>query len=150
MMTTEEIAQLAEIMSENELTEISLQTDTFQLKLLRGSREIVTAVSPAAFAPVPVVAASAPVSSPACPEADAPVSIKSPIVGTFYAAPAPDAPPFVSVGDRVTPDTVVCIVEAMKVMNEIKAEKSGIIKRVLVDNASPVEFGQPLFAIETD
>jgi acetyl-CoA carboxylase biotin carboxyl carrier protein len=69
-------------------------------------------------------------------------------VGTFYRAPSPDAKPFVEVGDKVTPDTVVCIVEAMKVMNEIKAEKSGVIKEVLVENAQPVEFGQPLFALE--
>jgi acetyl-CoA carboxylase biotin carboxyl carrier protein len=74
-------------------------------------------------------------------------TIDAPIVGTFYVAPAPDADAFVKPGDPVDADTVVCIVEAMKVMNEIKAEKSGVIKKILVDNASPVEFGQPLFEL---
>ena len=76
------------------------------------------------------------------------VTIDSPLVGTLYRAPSPDAAPFVKVGDKVTPDTVVCIVEAMKVMNEIKAEKSGVIKDILVENGGAVEFGQPLFVIE--
>jgi acetyl-CoA carboxylase biotin carboxyl carrier protein len=106
-----------------------------------------------AAAPAPAMALAAP-SAPAAaaPTADAQAddlgeTIDSPIVGTFYAAPSPDADSFVKVGDTVSADTVVCIVEAMKVMNEIKAEKSGVIKRVLVDNATPVEFGQPLFEI---
>jgi acetyl-CoA carboxylase biotin carboxyl carrier protein len=72
----------------------------------------------------------------------------SPIVGTFYAAPAPDAAPFVRPGEKVSPETVVCIVEAMKVMNEVKAEISGVVRRVLVESGTPVEFGQPLFEIE--
>ena len=76
------------------------------------------------------------------------VTIDSPLVGTLYRAPSPDAAPFVKVGDKVNADTVVCIVEAMKVMNEIKAEKSGVIRDILVENGSAVEFGQPLFVIE--
>ncbi|MCK4982442.1 MAG: acetyl-CoA carboxylase biotin carboxyl carrier protein, partial [Victivallaceae bacterium] len=72
----------------------------------------------------------------------------APIVGTFYASPSPEAKAFVSVGDKVTVDTVVCIVEAMKVMNEIKAEKAGVIKEILVENSTPVEYGQALFVIE--
>jgi acetyl-CoA carboxylase biotin carboxyl carrier protein len=97
---------------------------------------------------------AAPQASPATPSATpevAPIdqkTIDSPIVGTFYAAASPEADNFVNIGDKVTPDTVVCIVEAMKVMNEIKAEQSGTIKEVLIDNANPVEFGQPLFVIE--
>jgi acetyl-CoA carboxylase biotin carboxyl carrier protein len=93
--------------------------------------------------------AAAPAHDAAADDAAAPAAtIASPIVGTFYAAPAPDAPPFVKVGDTVDADTVVCIVEAMKVMNEIKAEQCGVIRKVLVDNATPVEFGQPLFEID--
>ena len=82
------------------------------------------------------------------PEATEAESIKSPIVGTFYTAPAPDADPFVKVGDTVHPDTVVCIVEAMKVMNEIKAEKAGTIRRIVAENGMPVEYNQPLFEID--
>ncbi|NBS80021.1 acetyl-CoA carboxylase biotin carboxyl carrier protein, partial [bacterium] len=74
-------------------------------------------------------------------------SINSPMVGTFYASPAPDAPPYVSVGTAVTPESVVCIIEAMKVMNEIKAEMSGTITEILVESGKPVEFGKPLFRI---
>lgn len=76
------------------------------------------------------------------------VTVNSPMVGTFYRAPAPEAPPFVKVGDGVEPDTIVCILEAMKVMNEIKAEVRGRITEVLIENAQPVEFGQPLFRVE--
>ena len=76
------------------------------------------------------------------------IEIKSPMVGTFYRAPAPDAPPYAEVGDRITEETVLCIVEAMKLMNEIKAETAGIVAEILVENGHPVEFGQPLFRIE--
>lgn len=82
------------------------------------------------------------------PEADSGFEIKSPMVGTFYASPSPDDPPFVSVGDEVKEDTVVGIIEAMKVMNEVKAGKSGKIKRICIDNAHPVEFGTKLFLID--
>ena len=75
-------------------------------------------------------------------------TIDAPIIGTFYRASAPDADPFVKVGSKVNPDSVVCIIEAMKVMNEIKAEKSGIVKEILVENGNPVEFGQPLVVLE--
>lgn len=76
------------------------------------------------------------------------VPIQSPLVGTFYRASAPDADPFVAVGTRVTKDSVVCIIEAMKVMNEIKAETSGVIKKILVENATAVQYGQPMFLVE--
>ncbi|MCX7900200.1 MAG: acetyl-CoA carboxylase biotin carboxyl carrier protein, partial [Methylocystis sp.] len=76
------------------------------------------------------------------------IEIKSPMVGTFYRAPSPEAEPYVTVGKEVEEDTVVCIIEAMKVMNEIKAETKGVIRKILVENATPVEFGQPLFLVE--
>jgi acetyl-CoA carboxylase biotin carboxyl carrier protein len=117
-------------------------------------------MSPATFAgPAPVVAAApapvaaAPAAAPAAPAApknDGTLAIESPMVGTFYSSPGPDKPAFVSVGSRVGPDTVVCLLEAMKIFNEIKAEKSGTIEAVLVKSGQPVEFGQPLFRIRPD
>ena len=141
----------------NDLTEFSLEDNGFKLELKRGSKEVIVAAAPAAqmmaapmaAAPVAVAAAAAPAA--AAPAAEAEVEgakIKSPIVGTFYSSPSPESPVFVKVGDKVTSDTVVCIVEAMKVMNEIKAEMSGTIKKVLVENGTPVQYGQPLFIVE--
>ena len=107
----------------------------------------------AASDPSPAAPAPAPAASVAAPAASAEVVdknriIESPIVGTFYRSSSPGADPFVKVGSKVEPDTAVCIVEAMKVMNEIKAEKSGVIKELLVENGQPVEYGQPLFILE--
>lgn len=102
-----------------------------------------------AMAPAPVpTEVPAPVEeAPPEPETNY-IEVKSPMVGTFYRAPSPDASPFVQVGDRVTEDTVMCIIEAMKLMNEIKAEVSGVIAKVLVENGHPVEFGQTIFLVE--
>lgn len=101
--------------------------------------------------PAPSPAAAVPPAAAAAPDPDAGlVPIKSPMVGTFYSTPNPESPPFVTEGSRVAPNSVVCIVEAMKVFNEIKAEVSGTIKRVLVKNEEPVEFGQPLFMVKPD
>ncbi len=102
-------------------------------------------VSQAAGAPAPG-AGSAPAPSPAAPSYL--VEIKSPMVGTFYAAPEPGAEPYAKVGSRVTSGQVVCIIEAMKIMNEIESEVTGVIREVLVENAQPVEFGQPLFRVD--
>ena len=100
--------------------------------------------APAAAAPAaPAAAAPAEKTAPAAPQE----TIDAPLVGTFYRSPSPDAAPFVSVGDKVNAETVIGIIEAMKVMNEIKAEKSGVVKEVLVDNGQPVEYGQPLIVI---
>ena len=152
-MKIDEIKTIAKMMAEHNLTEFKIEADDYNLCIRRGSDAPVYAAVPAPAAPasVPVAApAAAPTPASAAPEA-APVklnTIDSPIVGTFYRATSPDAEPFVKVGQKVEPDTVVCIVEAMKVMNEIKAEKSGVIKDILVENANPVEYGQPLFVIE--
>lgn len=155
MMKIDEIKTIVELMSEHDLSEFRLDTDACQLSISRGSKAPVvmtqTAVpavqvqAPAAAAvsaPVPAVVAAEPVAS------GPRKTIDSPTVGTFYRSSAPDVPPFVKVGDTVNPDTVVCIVEAMKVMNEIKAEQSGVIREILVDNAQPIEFGQALFVLE--
>lgn len=152
-MKIEEIRTIVQLMSEHDLTEFKIEADEMHLRICRGSKQKTIAVAPIAApamqapagAAVPASAPAAPAEVPASEEVD---TIDSPIVGTFYRAPSPDADSFVSVGSKVEPETVVCIVEAMKVMNEIKAEKSGVIKEILVDNAQAVEFGQPLFVIE--
>ncbi len=148
-MKIEDIKTIAEIVAANDLAELKLEIEGCTLEIKRGGA-VVAAVAPVSVAaPVPV-AAPAPAAAPAATAADNAkrVTIDSPLVGTLYRAPSPEAAPFVKVGDKVTPDTVVCIVEAMKVMNEIKAEKAGVIRDILVENGSAVEFGQPLFVIE--
>ena len=153
MKNIDEIKTIVELMSKHDLTEFKIEADEMHLCIRRGSEQQVTMVQAAPqMAPMAQAPAAAPAPAPAAETADAAPAvsgetINSPIVGTFYAASSPDSPAFVKVGDSVTPDTVVCIVEAMKVMNEIKAEKSGVIKEILVENAQPVEYGQPLFVI---
>ena len=147
-MKIDDIKAIAEIVAANDLAELKLERDGFTLEIKRGSAAVIAApVSMVAPAPVAAPAAAPAAAAPAAPAANR-VTIDSPLVGTLYRAPSPEAAPFVKVGDKVTADTVVCIVEAMKVMNEIKAEKSGVIRDILVDNGSAVEFGQPLFVIE--
>jgi len=148
-MKIDEIKAIAEIVAANDLAELKLEQEGFTLEIKRGGTVVAAApVSVVAAAPAAAPAAAAP-AAPAAAESNAKrVTIDSPLVGTLYRAPSPEAAPFVKVGDKVTPDTVVCIVEAMKVMNEIKAEKSGTIRDILVENGSAVEFGQPLFVIE--
>jgi acetyl-CoA carboxylase biotin carboxyl carrier protein len=151
-MKIEEIRTIVKLMSDNDLTEFKIEAEEYNLCIKRGNDKAqVIAAAPVAHAAavaapvaVPAAAAFAPVEAPA---ADV-NTIDSPIVGTFYRSPSPDTDPFIKVGDRVEADTVVCIVEAMKVMNEIKAEKSGVIKEILLENATPVEYGQPLFVID--
>ena len=157
-MKIEEIKTIVKLMSDHDLTEFKIEAEAYNLCIRRGSGAAAPAPVMVAAAPAPVqmaapVAAAAP--SPAAPAAApapaAPVSVETidaPLVGTFYRAASPEAQAFVKVGDHIAPDTVIGIIEAMKVMNEIKAEKSGVIKEVLVENGQPVEFGQPLFVIE--
>ncbi|MBP7276538.1 MAG: acetyl-CoA carboxylase biotin carboxyl carrier protein [Kiritimatiellae bacterium] len=154
-MDIREIKKIVEMMKENDLTEFEMEDQGFRLGVKRrsGAEPIVVQAAPAPMVAAPaMIPATAPAGAPASPPAvedDADLeAIKSPIVGTFYRAASPDADPFVSVGSTVEPDTVVCIVEAMKVMNEIKAEVRGVIRKILVENAAPVQFGQPLFKIE--
>ena len=150
-MTIKEIEALGRMMKEYELTELKVELKDCNVSLSRGSQTAaqVVVAAPAPVAPAIPAAPAAPAPAPAAPAAPvAQKTIDSPLVGTFYRAANPESAPFVNVGDRVTADTVIAIIEAMKVMNEIKAEKSGVIKEILVDNAQPVEFGQPLFVIE--
>jgi acetyl-CoA carboxylase biotin carboxyl carrier protein len=147
-MDIRKIAQLARLMDAHDLSEINLESEDEKLTLKRG-RSVEGLAAPVLAATAPLAALAVPAAAPdAAARPYAGATINSPIVGTFYVAPAPDAPAFVRAGDTVGPETVVCIVEAMKVMNEVKAEMSGVIRRVLVENGTPVEFGQPLFEMD--
>ena len=151
-MEIDNIRDVIGLMKENELTEIKIIEGETRIFLKRGCDTPVVAMSapaPQFHAPVAQAAPAAPASA-AAPEVPVGPTIDSPMVGTFYAAPSPDAAPFARVGDHVNADSVVCIVEAMKVMNEIKAEISGTIEKILAKNAQPVEFGQPMFVIKPD
>jgi acetyl-CoA carboxylase biotin carboxyl carrier protein len=141
---------LVELMEKHSLTEISLQRGSEKWRLRRApeiTAPIVTASAPAAQvlpAPAPTAALAA---AAAGPRNDGSLTINSPTVGTFYSSPTPEDPAFVNIGSAVTPETVVCIVEAMKVFNQIPAEVSGTIIEVLAKNGDSVEFGQPLFRV---
>lgn len=151
------IDHLVKLMSQHELTEVHLEEGEHVIRLRRGPKHV--AVSPvaavAAPAATPVVAASAAAPAevaPTAPSAPAKkyLEIKSPTPGTFYRASGPDAEPFAKVGTKVKADTVVCIIEAMKVFNEIPAEVSGTIVAIKVDDKAPVEYGQVLFHVDPD
>jgi acetyl-CoA carboxylase biotin carboxyl carrier protein len=150
-MNIDEIRQLVQLMVDNDLGELDITDGENKISLKRGrgvtAAPVITAV-PAAAPAAPASAAAAP--APAAPAAPAEklIEILSPMVGTFYVAPSPDSEPFVAVGASVGDETPVCIIEAMKVMNEIKAECSGTIAQVCVKNAQPVEFGQVLFRVK--
>ncbi len=149
------IRRLVELMNEHDLSEMDIRQGDMRIQLRRTGEPVVAApVAPPAplHPPTAPVAASPEMASAA---AEAPVDeahmalVKSPMVGTFYSAPDPDSPTYVKVGDSVGPDTTVCIVEAMKVFNEISAEVSGKVVAVLVENGEPVEYGQALFKVDT-
>ena len=143
------VRRLVELMKEHDLAEIDLRQGEQRIRLRRGAEPVFTAGGS------PPVAPSTPAAIPsAATSATAPVEgadlqeIKSPMVGTFYTAANPESPPFVKVGDHVGPESIVCIIEAMKVFNEIPAEVSGQIVALLVENGAPVEFGQPLYKVQ--
>jgi acetyl-CoA carboxylase biotin carboxyl carrier protein len=151
------IRRLVELMKEHDLSEIDLQQGEVRIQIRRAGTNVHPVI---ASAPAPQLSHPAlPAAGPPAPESEASVAsepkvagialIKSPMVGTFYTAPDPDSPPYVKVGDHVGPETTVCIVEAMKVFNQIPAEISGRIIAVLAENGAPVEFGQPLFKVDT-
>ena len=154
-MDLKDIKAIIDLMKKNSISEFELERQDFKVRLKRGALGggyAEEAVPTQAYIPVPAgvpmitggAAPSAPAASPAAANG---VEIKSPMIGTFYRAPSPEAVNYVEVGSEVNPDTVVCIIEAMKVMNEIKAEVKGVITQILVENAKPVEFGQALFKI---
>ena len=152
-MDLKDIKAIIDLMKKNSITEFELERQDSKIRLKRGLNGGSSAASdePLPVISVPMVAAQAalPQATAAVPppSATGELEIKSPMIGTFYRAPSPEAGSYVEVGGEVHPDTVVCIIEAMKVMNEIKAEVKGVITQILVENAKPVEFGQPLFKV---
>lgn len=162
-LNVNELRELVAALSQSDVAELTLKSSTFELTLRKQG--VVTAasmptvlvaseaVAPAPAKPVEVVAPVAEAEAPATPPAPPPgkhsdlLTISSPMVGTFYRSPAPDEPPFVNVGDRVSTGQTVCIIEAMKLMNELEAEISGEIVEILVNNSEPVEFGQALMLV---
>ena len=153
MIDIRKLKELVRLMVTNDLSELDLRDEQQQVTVKRGGNQaqpVIQQVAPAVAAPAAAPAAVAPPAA-AAPEPaadDGLVPIESPMVGTFYAKPNPDKPNFVSVGDSIGPDSVVCLIEAMKIFNEIKAERSGTIVKVLVQSGQAVEFGQPLFMIK--
>lgn len=154
-MKAKEIQELIDFISNSGLAEVKIETDEFKLSIKKNS-EVQTVKSvdpaPAATSPAPAApAAPAPAAEkPAAPAGDTAnyVEIKSPMIGTFYASPNPESDIFVNVGDTIKPGQTVCIIEAMKLFNEIESEVSGKIVKVLVENATPVEYDQPLFLVD--
>jgi acetyl-CoA carboxylase biotin carboxyl carrier protein len=169
-MNQKEIKELIELLVEKDITEFELERGDMKVHVKRGSTSapvvhvapVVAAGQPISVAaPIPPPASSSPpqaafgkalASAPPGPEGEAASDadlhiVKSPIVGTYYEAPSPGTPPFVKVGDAVKEGQVLCIIEAMKLMNEIEAEVSGVIAKMFVPNGSPVEYGMPLFGI---
>ena len=151
-MDLKDIKAIIDLMKKNSITEFELERQEFKIRLKRGGvpvaatqyEELATAVA------VPVLPGAAPAGAlpPASGGGSGDVEIKSPMIGTFYRAPSPESGNYVEVGAEVNADTVVCIIEAMKVMNEIKAEKRGVITRVLVEDSTPVQYESPLFEIQ--
>jgi acetyl-CoA carboxylase biotin carboxyl carrier protein len=148
-----DIKAIIDLMKKNSITEFELERQDSKIRLKRGTNggtpvvqydELATAGSVSVLPPVTV--APAPVGTPPLPVSNE-IEVKSPMIGTFYRAPSPEAANYIEIGAEINPESVVCIIEAMKVMNEIKAEVKGVITQVLVENAKPVEFGQPLFKV---
>ncbi len=154
-MKSEEIQDLLSFIASSGLDEVNIETENFKLNVKRSAAQVLVQ-APVAAAPAPMpVAAPAPAAAPAAPApAAAPaaaantVTQKSPMIGTFYAASSPDTPAFVQVGDTVRKGQIICIIEAMKLFNEIECDFDGRVVQVLVNNATPVEYDQPLFIIE--
>jgi acetyl-CoA carboxylase biotin carboxyl carrier protein len=158
-MTIEEIRELIQLVTETGVAELEVQRGENRVRIRRShgaetsvilpSTPVMPVVSVTPAAPAPLAAADTPSASvtPASKPPDSLIYVKSPIVGTFYEASSPDTPPFVRIGEHVTPGKVLCIIESMKLMNEIEADVAGIVESKLVQNAQPVEYGEALFGI---
>ena len=153
-MDLKDIKAIIDLMKKNSISEFELERQDFKIRLKRGSNagaipvqfdEMPTSTSPFAGASLSTGAPATAVQAPSGGVSE--LEIKSPMIGTFYRSPSPESAPYVDIGSEVNPESVVCIIEAMKVMNEIKAEVRGVVTQALVENAKPVEFGQPLFKI---
>ena len=157
-MKTAEIRDLIEFLSKSGLNEVNIETKELKLHVKRDpDQKVIQGTATPVAAPVTVAAAPAPAAAAAAPAAPKPaaagkntVDIKSPMIGTFYRSANPDSPPFVSVGDKITKGQTVCIIEAMKLFNEIESEVSGTVVKVFCENSTPVEYDQVLFVVEPD
>ena len=156
-MDIKQIQELVKLINKTSIGEITIEEDGTRITIKQKndpSQKIytqgapMTAVSAPAPSPVAAATTAAPAAAPAAPKADNLITIKSPMIGTFYRQSGPGKPIFVNVGDEVTPGKVVCIIEAMKLFNEIESEVKGKIVKVLVEDASPVEYDQPLFLVD--
>ena len=152
-MDIKQIQDLIKFVHKSGVNEVSIEENDFKITIKTNQAPTVVtasipAAAPVAAAPAPVAAAPVAAAAPAVSESDNYMTIKSPMIGTFYRSASPDKPSFVNVGDEIKAGQVLCVVEAMKLFNEIEAEISGRIVKVLVDNASPIEYDQPLFLVE--
>ncbi|MEI8340727.1 MAG: acetyl-CoA carboxylase biotin carboxyl carrier protein [Verrucomicrobiota bacterium] len=149
-MELKEIKELIALMKKNDLSVFKMEKEGFKITLKKGAdfQPLISSVPSFAAPSTAIPAAPAAFAAGETPAASAGKEIVSPMVGTFYASASPESAPFAEVGTEVTADTVVCIIEAMKVMNEIKSEVSGVITEVLIENGKPVQFGQPLFKVK--
>lgn len=152
-MDLKDIKAIIDLMRKNAISEFELERQEFKIRLKRGMNggsgviydDTAGQIQASSAPSLPQPASSTPTRAAEAPSGT--VDIKSPMIGTFYRSPSPESSPYVDVGAEVGPETVVCLIEAMKVMNEIKAEVRGVVTQILVDNAKPVEFGQPLFKV---
>ena len=154
-MKAKELQELLDFIAKSGLNKVNIETEEFKISVQRdpNTKQVVSMAAPVAHTPAPVAAPAAAAAAPAAPAAAAEPAgnykpLKAPMIGTFYRSSGPDSPLFVQVGDMVEKGQVICIIEAMKLFNEIEAEESGRIVKALVDNATPVEYDQPLFLIE--
>ena len=150
-MDLNEIRKILELMDANGLVEFEYEEQGRKIRLRRPDSGIAASPPPPPAPGARVIPTAIPVPAAAPPPAEKPsnlVEFKSPLVGTFYRSSKPDSDPFVNIGDELNPEKVICIIEAMKVMNEIKAEMGGIVREILVKNGQAVEFGEPMFLIE--
>lgn len=152
-MDLKDIKAIIDLMRKNSISEFELEKPDFKVKLKRGGNGNPAGLPYDETGALPMIQAqpvlpqgTALTPPPALPPSNE-IEIKSPMIGTFYRSPSPDSAPYAEVGTEVGPDTVVCIIEAMKVMNEIKSEVKGVVTQIMLDNAKPVEFGQPLFKV---
>lgn len=152
-MEFKEIQTLIKLVSDAGVDEVSIEKPDFKLSIKKNEKQVTYASAPVVHtqvAPAPAVQASAPaaLSAPAAEEKSNTITIKAPMIGTFYRASSPDKPSFSNIGDDIAPGKVLCIIEAMKLFNEIESEVSGKIVKILVENGTPVEFDQPLFLVQ--
>jgi len=150
-MNLKEIKEMIQLMNENNLNEIELERNGLKIRLVRGSQGVVQELVERAVGGTDASGVKSKISKEtAGQEEEKYIQIKAPMVGTFYKAGSPDVPPFVELGNTINVGDVVCIIEAMKLMNEIKSEVKGKIREILVENGEPIEFGQPLFLVEPE